>query len=263
MHLQYLFAAADVGPIDQHMAIEATGAEQGGVERFGSVRGRQDDDAAVALEAVHLDEQRVQGLFALVVPADDARAARLAECIEFVDENNAGGFRFGLLEHIADAGRTDADEHLDEVGARQAEERHARLAGDRFGEQRLAGARRADEQDPLRNSTAETLILLRTLQELDDFTEFFHRLVDAGDVLERDADIFLSVHLAAAATECHRRAGAAESLHHEDEEHDEQAGHHQQRHVNAQSTRTVLGPDVGEAVALQEFEERAVVVFQA
>ena len=48
------------------------------------------------------------------------------------------------------------------------EERHARLAGDGAGQQRLAGAGRADQQHALGNLGAEALELLRGLQELDD-----------------------------------------------------------------------------------------------
>ena len=70
-----------------------------------------------------------------------------------------GALAFGLLEHIADARGADADEHFDEVGARQAEERHARLAGDGLGQQGLAGARRPDQQHALGNPPAEDLIL--------------------------------------------------------------------------------------------------------
>ena len=60
-----------------------------------------------------------------------------------------------LGEQIADARRADADEHLDELGAAEAEEGHARLAGDRARQQRLAGARRADQQHALGNAAAE------------------------------------------------------------------------------------------------------------
>ena len=66
-------AAADVGPIDQHVAVEAAGPQQRRVERFGPVGGGHHDHAAVGVEAVHLDQQRVERLLALVVPADDAR----------------------------------------------------------------------------------------------------------------------------------------------------------------------------------------------
>ena len=67
------------------------------------------------------------------MPAHDARAAGFAQGVQFIDENDAGGFALGLLEHVADAGGPHADEHFDEIGARQAEERHARLARDGFG----------------------------------------------------------------------------------------------------------------------------------
>ena len=76
---------------------------------------------------------------------DDARAAGLAERVEFVDEDDAGGLRGGLLEHVADPRRPDADEHLHEVAAGEPKKWHAGLARDRFGQERLAGAGRPDE----------------------------------------------------------------------------------------------------------------------
>ena len=85
----------------------------------------------------------------------------------------------------------DADEHLDEVGAGDGEERHVRLAGDGAGQQRLAGAGRADQQHALGDLAAEALELLRVLQELDDFLQLALGLVDAGDVVEGDAALLL------------------------------------------------------------------------
>ena len=169
--------------------------------------------------------------------ADVAAAARFAERVELVDEDDAGRFLLGLLEHVANAGGADADEHFDEVGTAEAEERHARFAGDGFGQQRFAGARRADQQHALGNAAAEHLIFFGRLQELDDFAEFFDGFFDAGDVFERDFDIFLGEQLAAAAAEGHRRAGAAHPADHEDEQHDQQAGHQQQRDVIEQRIR--------------------------
>ena len=80
----------------------------------------------------------------------------------------------------------DAGVHLDEVGAAGEQERHARFAGDRAREQRLAGARRADEQHALGNAAADRGEALRLAQEVDDFLDLVFRLVDAGDILERD-----------------------------------------------------------------------------
>src|SRR3954466_9874365 len=49
--------------------VEAAGPRQRGVEHVGAFGGGAQDAAFFRLEAVLLDEQRVQGLLALVVPA--------------------------------------------------------------------------------------------------------------------------------------------------------------------------------------------------
>jgi hypothetical protein len=84
----------------------------------GPVGGRHHDDAEVGLEAVHLDQHLVQRLLALVVAAAQAGTAVAADGVDLVDEDDAGRALLGLLEHVAHAGRAHADEHLDEVGAR-------------------------------------------------------------------------------------------------------------------------------------------------
>ena len=53
-----------------------------------------------------------------------------------------------------------------------------------LAKQRLAGARRTDEQHSLGNSPAKRLVLLRRAQEFDHLAQFVHRFVDAGHVLE-------------------------------------------------------------------------------
>ena len=51
MHLEDLEAALDVGEVDGDAAVEAAGAEEGGVEGVGAVGGGEDDHARVAVEA--------------------------------------------------------------------------------------------------------------------------------------------------------------------------------------------------------------------
>ena len=87
------------------------------------------------VEAVHLRQQLVERLLALVVPGEVARPARLADRVELVDEDDARRLLLRLLKQVAHARRADADEHLDEVRAGEREERHVRLAGDRAREQ--------------------------------------------------------------------------------------------------------------------------------
>ena len=71
--LQDLLAALEVGQLHRHPAVEAAGAGQGRVQRLRAVGGGQNDDAGVALKAVHLGQQLVQGLLPLVVAADTGR----------------------------------------------------------------------------------------------------------------------------------------------------------------------------------------------
>src|SRR5271163_1903111 len=116
--------------------------------------------------------------------AAESGAAMAANSINLVDENNAGSVFLALLEEIAHAAGADADEHLDEIGARNREERDICFAGNRAREQSLSCSRRANQQHALRNAPAELLEFLRILQEVDDFVQLFLGLVDSGHVLE-------------------------------------------------------------------------------
>ena len=155
MDLQDRLAALDVGAVEDHLAVEAARAQQRRVEDVRAVRRGDDDDVRVRVEAVHLDEDLVQRLLALVVRAAEAGAALAADRVDLVDEDDAGRVALGLVEEVAHAAGADADEHLDELGAGDGEERHAGLAGDGAREQRLAGAGRADQQHAARDARAE------------------------------------------------------------------------------------------------------------
>ena len=216
MDLQDLLAAGDVGVRHHDLAVEAAGPQQRRVEHVGPVGGGDQDDAFVGLEAVHLDQQLVQRLLALVVAAAQAGAAMAADRVDLVDEDDAGRVLLGLVEHVAHAAGADADEHLDEVRAGDGEERHVGLAGDGAREQRLAGAGRADQQHAARDLAAEPLEFLRVAQELDDLLEVFLGLVDAGDVLEGDAAMRLGEQLGLRLAEAHGAAGARLHLAHEE-----------------------------------------------
>ena len=187
MHQEDLLAAADVGQGHHHLAVEAAGAEQRRIEHVGAVGGGDDDNAGRALEAVHLDQELVQGLLAFVVAAAQACAALAPDGVDLVDEDDARGVLLGLLEHVADARGADADEHFDEVRTGDGEERHLGFAGDGLGEQRLAGARAADHQHTAGNAPAELLELGRIAEELDQFGDVFLGLIAAGDIGEGDA----------------------------------------------------------------------------
>ena len=222
MHLQDLLAADHVRIRHDHLTVEAAGTQQRRIEHVGTVGGGDQDDALIGLEAVHLDQQLVQRLLALVIAAAEAGAAMTADRVDFVDEDDAGRILLGLLEHVAHAACADADEHLDEVRAGDREERHIGFAGDRARDQRLAGAGRADQQHAARNASAEPLEFGGVAQEFDDLLQILLGFVDARDVVERDAAMRLGQQLGARLAEAHRLAGAALHLARQENPHADQ-----------------------------------------
>src|SRR5690606_29296099 len=115
VHLEDALAADDVGIRHHDLPIEPARAQQRRIQYVRTVGGGNEDDALIGLETVHLDQQLVQRLLALVIAAAEAGATMATNGVDLVDEDDAGGVLLGLLEHVADAAGADADEHLDEV----------------------------------------------------------------------------------------------------------------------------------------------------
>ena len=225
VHPQDGFAPLHVGTAHHHAPVETAGPQQRRIQHVGPVGGGHQDHAFVRFEAVHLHQQLVQGLLALVVPAAQARAAMPAHGVDFIDEDDAGRVLLALLEQVAHAAGAHAHEHLHEIRTGDGEERHAGFARDGARQQRLAGARRADQQHALGNAAAQLLEFLRLAQELDDLLQFFLGLFHAGHVLERDLLLLRGMQPRAALAEAQRLVAAALHLpHHENPEghqHDE------------------------------------------
>ncbi len=204
------------------MAVEAAWAQESWIEHVGAVGGGDNDDALLGIEAIHLDEELVECLFAFVVTAAHAVSAVAADGVDFIDEHEAGGGFFALLEHVANARGADADEHFHEVRAADREKRNIRLAGDGSGEERLAGARRADHEDAFRDAAAEFLEFLRVFEELDEFLDLVLRLLDTGHVLEGDAVFILREHAGLRLAEVQRALARHFDLRAEEEVEDDQ-----------------------------------------
>ena len=94
-------AARHVGVADGDLAVETARTQKSRVEDVGPVGGRDQDDAGTLTESVHLDEQLVEGLLALVVSAAQAGAALTSDGVDLIDEDDAGAVVLGLLEHVA------------------------------------------------------------------------------------------------------------------------------------------------------------------
>src|SRR4029079_4439620 len=115
--LEDLQATLNVRPVEDDLPVEAARAQQRGIEDCRPVGGGNDDDVRVRVEAVHLDEDLVERLLALVMRAAEAGAALAADRVDLVDEDDARAVALGLVEEVADAAGADADEHLHELRA--------------------------------------------------------------------------------------------------------------------------------------------------
>ena len=256
MHLQDLLAPDAVRPVDEDLPVEATRPQQGRIENLGSVGCGNQDDPGGRVEPVHLHEQLVQRLFLLVVTAEPRNgAAGAAQRVQLVDEDDAGRLGAGLLEQVAHAGGAHADEHLHEFRPGDGEERYHGLTGNRLGEERLARARRTDQQDPLRHPSAEPSVLLRVLEERDHLLQLGLRLVDSRDVREGDLRVRLDVHPGLRLADGHQAAaGSAELFRHpaaeKDPDAEEQGRRHDPRQQHGDEVRVEL-PAVLDAVLVQ------------
>ena len=127
----------------------------------------------------------VQGLLTLIVPPTKiAVVALFTDCVDLIDEDDTRGFFIGFLEQVADFCGAASDEHLDEFGAGNTEERHIGFAGNSAGQQGFTRSGRSDQQDALRILGTDILVFFRLMQVIDDFAERFFGFVLSGDILE-------------------------------------------------------------------------------
>ena len=207
MHLEDGEPAFDIRGIHLNLAVETTRAHQGRIEHIGTVRGRDDNDAAVSLEAIHFGEQLVEGLLAFVITATDTSAALPSDRIDFIDEDQAGAVFLGPLEKIAHPTGAHTHKHLHEFGTRKREEGHTGLAGNRFGQKGLTGARRPHQQHTLGNLRANGCESFGGLQEGHDFLEVLLGFFDTGHIVELHAGFGLHREAGFCFAELHRLAG--------------------------------------------------------
>ena len=267
VHAQDIQPPLDVRIVHHHLAVEATRAQQRRIEDVGAVGGCDDDDVRALLEAVHLDEDLIERLLALVVAAAQASAAMAAHSVDLIDEDDGRGFRLGALEQVTHAAGADADEHLDELRAGDAEERHTGLACHRAGHERLAGPWRAHHQHALRDARTESDELVRLLEELDHFGQFLLGLFGAGDIGEGHLRaLHVAHHAGTAAAKAERLVlAAAHRAHHAPQQpDDDERGHDGDEQLQDQAAGVValllgilhIGPCVaGDAIRLQGAEE--------
>ena len=224
VHLENRDAAFEIRPVHNNPPVEAARTKQRGIQHLRPVRRRQNQKSLRGVKSVHFREELIQRLLPLVISAEPAAVSRLADGVNLIDEDDAGGVLLRLLKKITDPARADADKHLDKFGAGQREKRNVRLPGNRFRQQGFAGARRADQKRALRQLRADLHVAARIVQEVHHFLKALLRFILAGHVLERHAGVLLNIGFGPAFSDVHHPAAAVHAPHqniHEHEEEDE------------------------------------------
>ena len=117
VYAEDLLAFVEVGQLYMDLAIETASAEERLVKDIGAVGSGQDNDATVGAETIHLGQQLVERVLALVV-AVHARvtSAGTTHGVYLINKDDTRCFLFSLAEKIAYARSADAYEHLHEIG---------------------------------------------------------------------------------------------------------------------------------------------------
>ena len=182
VNAQNLLAALHIRQTNINLTVKTAGTQQRLIQNIGAVGGSHHDNAVVGVKAVHLNQQLVQGLLALVMPAAKAGTTLTAHGIDLINKDDGGHCLFGFFKQIAHTGCADTDIHFHKVGTRDGIERNAGLARTGTGQQRFAGARRADKQNAVGNARPQGVELFRCFQELNHFLEFSLFFIRTGNI---------------------------------------------------------------------------------
>ena len=186
MNLEDCLTALQIRQFHRNTAVKPSRPQQRRIQRFRTVRCRENNDAAVGFETIHLGQQLVESLLTLIVATIVAGNTLSADGIDFIDEDDARRLFLGLLEEVTDLGGTHADKHFNKFRTAHGEERNIRLTGDSLRKHRLAGSRRTYQQNALRHRGTDLLVGTWIMQVLDNFLQRFLRLIFARNIRETD-----------------------------------------------------------------------------
>ena len=150
MNFEDGFAPFEIGQLHDDTAVETSRTQQCFVQTLRPVGSSKDHHAFGGIEAVHLGEQLVEGLLALVVAHSLVTA--LTDGVDLINEDDTRCLLCGLTEQVTDLSGTHTDKHLYELRTGNREERHMSLTGHSTCNQRLARSWRANKQCSLRQT---------------------------------------------------------------------------------------------------------------
>ena len=240
MNLQDLLAAFQIRVSHRDLTVETPRTQQSLVQNIRAVGGSNKDDALAVAETIHLHQQLVQCLLALVMATAHTGATLTTHGVNLINENNAGAVFLRLLKQVTHSRSTHADEHLNEVRTRNREERHPGFTGDSSRQQGFTRTGRAIQQHTARNLRAQSLVAGRILQEILDLLQLINCLIGPRDVIKSVGRHILGQFLRTGTTNAKHAHSA--TLHAGDHERDQtKQDQHRQQHLQHRTQEGIAG----------------------
>mmetsp|Transcript_15606 Transcript_15606/g.41971 ORF Transcript_15606/g.41971 Transcript_15606/m.41971 type:complete len:472 (-) Transcript_15606:253-1668(-) len=165
------------------LPIDPPRPQQRGIEALDPVRREHDLHVAAAIKPVELIQQLKHRPLDLALAPRRRVVALGPDRVDLVDKDEGRGHFLRYAEELADKLGSLAEVLLDELGADDAEKSGGGAVGDGLGEECLAGARNAVEDDALGGLDADVLVDFRVREgELDGFLDFLDLRLEAADV---------------------------------------------------------------------------------
>mmetsp|Transcript_58143 Transcript_58143/g.135964 ORF Transcript_58143/g.135964 Transcript_58143/m.135964 type:complete len:204 (-) Transcript_58143:1119-1730(-) len=114
MDLQDGDPTLDIWWIHLNLTVESARSHKRLVQDVRPVCGCDDNDAIVNVETIHLSQELVDSLFPLIIPLAKASTSLSANCINFINEDDARGSLLSLGKEVSHTCCADACEHLNE-----------------------------------------------------------------------------------------------------------------------------------------------------
>ena len=115
MHFEDFLAANNIRIGHNNLTVKATRAQQRRVQHVRAVGGRNQNNALIGFKPVHLNQQLIERLLALIITAAETGTTMATDRINLINKDDARGIGFGLLKHVADTARADTDKHFNKV----------------------------------------------------------------------------------------------------------------------------------------------------
>ena len=181
-----LLPALHIRAVYLNLAVKPAGTQQRGIQNIRTVGGCQNNNALGMAKPIHLHQQLVQSLLLFIMAAAQARSALAAYGIDLIDEHNGRSQLLGLLKQVSDPAGAHTHIHLHKVGAGDGQELHVGLSGNRPGQQGLAGARRANQQNAMGNPGANLGKFPRIAEKIHNFRQLFLFFIRTGHIGKGD-----------------------------------------------------------------------------